>query len=385
MKTRLFTLLAAWMLTAASHAQTQADLERQVQAEQWADAAKTVDALLAATPDDATLKTYKAEIGKHLNTSNTRIPDDQIKKLAALVQADKLDEARKVAFTFTLLYPDDARSKEWQARLDAMSGKASPAAAPSAPAPADDDAIKKQVDRELRVIKLAYADAQKLKNEKGEATEPYYEALDKILARPDPFTNTAAVEIPYYATRAQLALEAGDPWVGITTATKLTSLGADKLNNDAYADLFAKLDSRGWLGIDAATFFKKLAGTYVLKSVKFDDAPNFPTRMLDFGGTLVIETNQLNYTPFRTTVFFGYKDLSRDYNEMYYKSTGDFSKPRFQDGVIKFQIPMSFRIVGPNSFGNWNNYNRENSKITFTKDGIKLDSGGFILNLVKQP
>jgi formylglycine-generating enzyme required for sulfatase activity len=66
-KTALLLLFCASLL----HAQTQADLERQVQAEQWADAAKTVTTLLQASPADATLKSYQAEISKHLAPAMT--------------------------------------------------------------------------------------------------------------------------------------------------------------------------------------------------------------------------------------------------------------------------------------------------------------------------
>lgn len=190
--------------------------------------------------------------------TSSLIPDDQIQKLATLVQTDQLADAHKLAFAFTLLYPDDTRGKEWQSRLDQLAANTKPAAnstqaaaspaepAPPKPATLEDDAIKRQVDRELRVIKLAYTDAQKLKDDKGEATEPYYQALDAILARPDPFASESPAQLPYYATRAQLALEAGDPWSGFPAVAKLNALGADKLNTDAYADLYAKLDKRGW-------------------------------------------------------------------------------------------------------------------------------------------
>jgi hypothetical protein len=98
-------MTAAFFLAASAHAQTaptQSDLEKQVQSEQWADAAKTVEILLKNKPDDATLKGYKEEITKHLANPEASIPPKVKSEPGKLTGADKLE------WNTLLLMVDDA-------------------------------------------------------------------------------------------------------------------------------------------------------------------------------------------------------------------------------------------------------------------------------------
>jgi hypothetical protein len=180
-------MTAAFFLAASAHAQTaptQSDLEKQVQSEQWADAAKTVEILLKDKPDDATLKGYKDEISKHLT----------------------------------------------------------PASAPTTPPAPSAPAVMTMDDKiTLRAVERIGQDAAASKE-----AEEQKKLCRELMTQSEPLVKRFPDQIKLWLFRAQASLVLDDPAHGSEAGQQIKRLANDQ-NGDTVLDVLAELQRKGWL------------------------------------------------------------------------------------------------------------------------------------------
>ena len=189
----IFPLLVAVPFWAGFlHAQTQADLERQVQAEQWADAAKTVDALMLTNASDVILGGYREEIYKHLSAAKA---------------------------------------------TNSAAASTPPAGVPVAEAP-----LKGADKLEWNTLLLMVGDAQN-----APSVDDRKKAMAEYLEKSTAFVAKHPDYLKAWQFRAVAALELDKAQQGLEAGLKLKALGALDSEDPAMMKLMANLNRKQWL------------------------------------------------------------------------------------------------------------------------------------------
>ena len=183
-------------------------------------------------------------------------PDEVIKKLSALIHAEKYDEANKLVSGLSIAYPDDARLTKAKGLLEKLVTAPKAAEVPAvnnAPAAsATPPAVKTDSAQLTGMDKVEYNSLLELGREAQQSTDldEQKKLLKQFIEQSRPFLSKHPDELLLWQLQAASALSLGDPLTGYEAGQKLFSVIGTGSESPNLMQLVTKINIKGWLDKD---------------------------------------------------------------------------------------------------------------------------------------